>query len=145
LSDLHLVTTGRSRPVPPAGPADAAPPPSARVVLAGLPRLTQELVRGVVAGEAAIEVVDDRGETTVLREAVENGAQSSVVVVGTGAPAFLAACREALAVRARLRVLALRDDGREAQLYGLRSYESRIEELSLELLAEFLREERLSD
>ena len=114
----------------------ALPLPPVRVVLLDLPRLTRDLISGIVEDEPLLQVVGEvSGLTCPARQLIdETGAD--MVIVGTQASALLAECRELLNEHAPSRVLAVSGDGREAHVYGVRPYEEVVHEFSFDSVLE---------
>jgi DNA-binding NarL/FixJ family response regulator len=105
-----------------------------RVVLADMSRMTQELIRRVLEEVPGIQVVSDASElTSPLRQLVDE-TDAAILIVGSDALDLLSQCQELLEDRARLRVLTVDGEGREAHLYGLRPFDVAVEEFSRELV-----------
>jgi DNA-binding NarL/FixJ family response regulator len=117
----------------------APPPPPVRVVLADMSLLTRELIRRILEKEPGSHVVcDATGASVPLRRVVEEtGAQ--VVIIGREAPDGLAECRELLEERALLRMVVVSGDGRDAQIYGIRPYETAVDDFSPRFVLDLVR------
>jgi chemotaxis response regulator CheB len=117
----------------------ALPPPSIRVVLAYLPRLTRDLISRTLEDEPTIDVVHEAPDPGRSARQLIDETGADIVIVGAETPALLAEFRQLLDERARLRVLAVSGDGREARLYGVRPYEVILGEFSCDFVLELAR------
>lgn len=115
------------------------PPTPVRVVLADMSRLNRELIRRILEEAPGIDVVSEvpDGGPSFRRLLEEAGAE--VVIIGSEADGLLADCRALLGEPALRRVIAVSTDAREAQLYGVRPYEMRVEDFSPEFVVEAVR------
>lgn len=100
-----------------------------RVVLVGVRRMLSELVTEALAVDPDIEIACETVDRTELPSlASRKGAD--VVIIGGDEPNPSAAFDILRAVRPRLRVLAITDDGRETLLYELQPHEVALGQLS---------------
>jgi DNA-binding NarL/FixJ family response regulator len=107
-----------------------------RVVLAGMSRMTRELIRRILEEEQGIEVIGEVPDATLAIRDLAPDAEADVIIVGTSDPDLLTRCRALLDGHVPRRVIAVSPDGRDAHLYGIRPYEAAIDEFSPELVIE---------
>jgi CTP:molybdopterin cytidylyltransferase MocA len=118
-------------------------PTPVRVVLADMPRLTQELIRRILEAEPGVEVVIDANDLAVPLPQLLEETGADVAIVGAETLHLIEECRELLDERARLRVLTVSADGQEGHLYGLRPYETAVEDFSPEFVLEVVTRPRV--
>jgi DNA-binding NarL/FixJ family response regulator len=109
-----------------------------RVVLVDMPQLLRGIVREVLAAEPELELVGEFPESTGLAIVAERTDADIVVVggrLGEGAP--ICALLEA---HPRVRVLAIRADGRRGSLFWLAPERKSLGELSPEMLVQAIRD-----
>ena len=98
-----------------------------RIVLVDMPRLLRDVVR-TAATDEWLRVVREYARPVELLDAVER-ARARVVVAGAGAH-DADAVRRLLRAHPEVKVLAIRDDGRDTTLWELRPHRKRLGELS---------------
>jgi chemotaxis response regulator CheB len=104
-----------------------------------MPRLHRELIRQIIESDPEIEVVCEVTEDgRPIRQVIED-ARAEVIIIGSEAKELLADCRGLLGELAPRRVIAVSEDAREAQLYGVVPYETLVEELSPASVVEAVR------
>ena len=110
-----------------------------RVILAGMPRILREIVEGLVADEHELEIVEE-DDVVVALTTIENGRDSVVITTREGLD------RESvdrlLSDSARVRLLVLSGDGRNAARYDLRVDERAFGEMSQPVLLAAIRGDR---
>jgi DNA-binding NarL/FixJ family response regulator len=89
---------------------------STRVLLVDMPLMLREIVRGLVEREPDMEVVCEVADPLPSVEAVA-ASDADVVIVGGSGGEVDAACRDLLAERPALVVVALSADGRSCAFY----------------------------
>jgi DNA-binding NarL/FixJ family response regulator len=107
-----------------------------RILLAGLPRLLQEIVTDALKGEEEVEVVG----VVDLAEDLARTARSTeatVVILGDDDPSVVVSLLER---QPRLGVLAVGADARESWLYALRPERVRLGDLSPRSLVSAVRD-----
>jgi DNA-binding NarL/FixJ family response regulator len=102
--------------------------PPTRVVLA-IPPILRDIVKGIVAGEAGLTVVDEVAEGDDL-VAATRASDADFVIAGLRDGELSPACVDLLAQNSRVRLLAVSGDGRSASLYALRPEVQALGELS---------------
>jgi DNA-binding NarL/FixJ family response regulator len=101
-----------------------------RILLVDMPRMLREIIETALRSEADMAIVGIAGgNLSELRLDVDR-AQPDVIVVGSATSDLLHRCCELLAVRPRLKVLAVSDNAREATFYELRTATHGLGELS---------------
>lgn len=110
------------------------------VVLIGITGMLSQIVRGILA-EPDIRVtaeLSSNGDHPDLRRA----ADADVAILASDDYTLPAAGRELLAARPGMKVLTIRDDGRETFLYELRPFQVQLGQVSPQTLLEAIRTTR---
>ena len=114
-------------------------PAPVRVVLVDMSRLTRDLIRSMLEAQPGIEVVREVPDHALPLHEVIEASEAEVTIVADEAPDLVAECRAWLGQRRPRRLIVVSADGREARLYGVRSYEASAEELSAEFVVDAVR------
>jgi hypothetical protein len=115
-----------------------------RVLIWGVPELLYGILSRECSREPDLRVIAPRKFGLTLLEAVEADLPD-VVIVGESANALEQACEHILRAFPQLRVITLRNDGREAYLCRLTLKQTLLGELSLPSLVTAIRQCRASD
>ena len=110
------------------------------VVLIGLTGMLSQIVRGILAEpdvRVAAELSGNGGATNLDR-----APEADVVILASDDHTLPRAARELLAARPRMKVLTIRDDGRETFLYELRPFQIQLGQVSPQTLLDAVRTTR---
>lgn len=111
-----------------------------RVLLAGIPRMLQEIVETTLRGQPDMHIVGalQNGGANALAAALHATA-TDVVILGLDTEARAAAYESLLFDHCRVRLVAIVGDGREAFVYELRPNRVPIAELTADELLDVIR------
>ena len=112
-----------------------------RLVLATMPPLLSDIVRGTLADQHDIEILAEVARPEQILAAVLR-TRASVAVVGVPSHDSRALVHELLAVQPRLGIVALTSDGRTGYVHSLHPHESAIDDISPETLLHAIRAAR---
>jgi hypothetical protein len=111
---------------------------SIRIVLAGLPRMLAEILTAALDDEPDVELVGKPPDLEALKAMVARH-EVDVVILGLSDDALSPAQFQLFDADARVRILALEQQGRSASLYELRPYRTMLGEGSPQELMQTVR------
>lgn len=109
-----------------------------RIVFAELPRMLREILTAALADEPDVELVGHTASLTELKRRVGRG-DIDIVILGLTDAEMSAPHYELFDADARVRILALAEQGRTASLYELRPYRTVLGQGSPQELMQTLR------